>query len=353
MRHDRPPPHPAILGSATLLAALAGAFLFRAAHWPLAAILGSLVGATLVANMLGVPPGGRLIRRGGQLFVGASVGAVLSPDILGALTDLLPLMVGAALASNLVGFALAFPLARIAGIDQLTAVLCSLPAGMAEMAMLAQDLRADEQAVALVHTLRVVLVLSLIPLWLGLVARTGQPPTPLGGAAGLAEILVLAAASGVVAAVATRLHVVNAYIIAPMLFCVAIVAAGHRLPPVPPLLLFTAQIAIGTSLGLRFRLDRLRRLPRVALGGILTGLALIAIAFAGLAPLAERFGGVDHISAILSVAPGGLGEMIASAGTLGLLAAVVAGFQLTRTISTNLLAPPLIRWVVERSTAPR
>ncbi|KQT53141.1 hypothetical protein ASG43_19385 [Aureimonas sp. Leaf454] len=346
MRQGPFSPQPVLLGAATLAAALAGAFLFRALHLPLAAILGSLVGATLVANTLGVLPGGRLIRRGGQLFVGASVGAVLSPDILGALTRLLPLMAGVALASNLAGFALAFPLARIAGIDRLTAVLCSLPAGMAEMATLAQELRADEQAVALVHTLRVVLVLSLIPLWLGLVAKTGQPPAPLGGSAGLGEILLLAAVSGLVAAVATRLRVVNAYIIAPMLLCVAIVSAGHALPPVPPLLLFAAQVAIGLSLGLRFRLDRLRRLPRVAIGGLLSGLALIGAAFAGLAPLAERYGDVDHISAILSVAPGGLGEMIASAGTLGLLAAVVAGFQLTRTISTNLLAPPLIRWAV-------
>jgi hypothetical protein len=337
------------LAAATLAAALLGAFLFRALHLPLAAILGSLTGATLVANTLGILPGGRYIRRGGQIFVGASVGAVLSPDLLGVLSSLLPLMTGIALVSNLTGFCLAYPLARIAGIDRLTAVLCSLPAGMAEMATLAQELEADEQAVALVHTLRVILVLSLIPLWLSLVAKTAQPPPPLAGTAGLPEILGLAAVSGLVAAVATRLRVVNAYIIAPMLLCVAIVSLGHRLPPVPPLLLFGAQVAIGTSLGLRFRLDRLRRLPRVALGGLLCGLALIGIAFIGLAPLAERLGEVDHVSAILSVAPGGLGEMIASAGTLGLLAAVVAGFQLTRTISTNLLAPPLIRWAVKRA----
>jgi membrane AbrB-like protein len=329
---------------ATLGAALAGALLFRALHLPLAAILGSLLGAALVANLIGTVPGGRTLRRGGQLFVGASVGAVLSPDILGALTALLPVMLAVAVLSNLAGLLLAVPLAKIAGVDRLTAVLCSLPAGMAEMATLAQELKADEQAVALVHTLRVVLVLMLIPLWLGLVAGTAQAPQPLFGMAGLSEILILATVSAAIAAAATRARIVNAYIIAPMLLCVAVVGAGHPLPPVPPLVLFAAQIAIGTSLGLRFRLDRLRRMPRLALGGCLSGIVLIGTAFVGLAAVVEHFSDLDHVSAILAVAPGGLGEMIASAATLGLLAAAVAGFQLTRSILTNLCLPPLIRW---------
>ncbi|BDA83349.1 hypothetical protein Sa4125_08910 [Aureimonas sp. SA4125] len=334
------------LWSLTLGAALAGALLFRALHLPLAAILGSLCGAAIVANVVGTVPGGRTLRRGGQLFVGASVGAVLSPDILSALGALMPVMLAVAVLSNLAGLLLAFPLAKIAGIDRLTAVLCSLPAGMAEMATLAQELEADEQAVALVHTLRVVLVLVLIPLWLGLVAGTGQAPQPLFGMAGLGEILVLATVAAALAAAATRLRIVNAYIIAPMLLCVAVVGAGHPLPPVPPLVLFAAQLAIGTSLGLRFRLDRLRRMPRLALGGCLSGIVLIGTAFVGFTAVVERFGDLDHVSAILAVAPGGLGEMIASAATLGLLAAAVAGFQLTRSILTNLCLPPIIRWAV-------
>ncbi|MBC8130980.1 MAG: AbrB family transcriptional regulator [Rhizobiaceae bacterium] len=333
----------AALWAASLAAALFGAVLFRWLHLPLAAILGSLCGATLVANLLGSAKGGRAVRRGGQLFVGASVGAVLSPDILGALSELLPLMLCVAVLSNLAGLALAIPLARIAGIDRVTAVLCSLPAGMAEMATLAQELKADEQAVALVHTLRVVMVLLLIPLWLGFVAGAGQPPQPLSGMKGLGEILILALLAAAIAWLATRARIVNAYIIVPMLLCVAVVSAGHVLPPVPPLVLFAAQIAIGTSLGLRFRLDRLRRLPRLALGAFLCGLALIGVAFIGLTALVEHLGDLDHVSAILAVAPGGLGEMIASAGTLGLLAAAVAGFQLARSILTNLCAPPLIR----------
>jgi uncharacterized membrane protein AbrB (regulator of aidB expression) len=47
--------------------------------------------------------------------------------------------------------------------------------------------------------------------------------------------------------------------------------------------------------------------------------------------------------------PGGLGEMIAASAALGLLPATVAGFQITRSIVTNIFVPLLIRWAVARS----
>jgi hypothetical protein len=41
--------------------------------------------------------------------------------------------------------------------------------------------------------------------------------------------------------------------------------------------------------------------------------------------------------------------MIAAAAALGLFPATVAGFQITRSIITNIFAPPLIRWALARS----
>jgi membrane AbrB-like protein len=344
---------PLPLAVATLAAAALGAALFRALHLPLATILGAMTGAALLANLLGVMPGGRLIRRFGQLFVGASIGAVLSPDILGELLRLLPVMLGIAVAANLVGLVLAVPLAWLAGIDRLSAVLASLPAGMAEMATLAHALDADEQAVALIHTLRVVLVLTLLPLWLGLTGRHAPLPLPPISWNSLVENLALVVAAAALAALATRLQIFNAYIIAPMLVSLLVVAVGHRLPPVPGPVLVAAQVAIGASLGLRFDLARMGRLPRVALAGAVSSFVMIILAFSVLAPLADRLGGLDPVSSTLASAPGGLGEMIGSAASLGLLAAAVAGFQLARSLLTNLAAPPLIRWYIGQKITKR
>jgi len=336
-----------VLVALTLCTAALGGFAFQAMGLPLAFILGPMAGSALVANLVAPMKGGRFLRRGGQLFVGASIGAVLGPDVIAEFARLLPLMLAVAITSIFVGLALALPVARIAGIDRLSAVLSCLPAGMAEMATLARELDADEQAVAIIHTLRVIMVLTFIPLWLGLIARGGVAPvTPADAYDGAGDILALVAVSGILAAAATRLRVTNGWIIAPMLVSLAVVSFGHLLPPVPSPLLIAAQIAIGASLGLRFRLDQMRKFPRIALAGLVSGLLLIGVAFIGLTWLVERYTDLDHVSAILAVAPGGLGEMIASATTLGLLAAAVAGFQMTRSLMTNLLAPPLIRWAV-------
>lgn len=342
-----------LLVVATLFAAVLGGFAFRALGLPLAFILGSLAGAALIANLFAPMKGGRFLRRGGQLFVGASIGAVLGPDVVAEFMRLLPLMLATAMVSILLGLTLAWPVARIAGIDRLSAVLSCLPAGMAEMATLARELDADEQAVTIIHTLRVIMVLTFIPLWLGLTTRGAIPQMPAQHYDGGIEILALVAAAGILAAVATHLKVTNAWIIAPMLLCLGVVSAGHMLPPVPQPLLVAAQIAIGASLGLRFRLNQMQKFPRIALGGLVSGLLLIGAAFVGLTWLVERLSVLDHVSAVLAVAPGGLGEMIASATTLGLLAASVAGFQMTRSLMTNLLAPPLIRWAVRRSKRNR
>nr|MBA3518974.1 AbrB family transcriptional regulator [Hyphomicrobiales bacterium] len=245
------------------------------------------------------------------------------------------------------GALLAVPISRIAGVSRLTGLLSCLPAGMAEMATLARDLGAHEQTVALIHTLRVILILTLIPLWLGVAGIQAAAPAATGFVEG-AEILAVVLLGGLIAAAASRFGVLNPWVIAPMLLCLGAVAAGFDLPLIPTPLLIAAQIAIGASLGLRFRLAEFRSLPRAALAGLISGALLIGVSFAAFGWTVARLGGLGPETATLAVMPGGLGEMIASAGALGLLPATVAGFQITRSILTNIFAPPLIRYALAR-----
>jgi len=336
-----------------LAGAAATAALFRYAQLPLPYILGALVGSALVSNLFGPMQGGRYLRRTGQLVVGAAVGGVLTPEVLAELARLLPLMLAVGVAANLAGALLALPIAWIAGVDRLTGLLACLPAGMAEMASFARDLGADEQTVAVIHTLRVILVVTLIPLWLG--AAGSPPPLPVPTLPDLAMVGLVLAAGTALAVAAVRLGVLNPWVIAPMLLCLVASIAGARIPPIPAPLLILAQIGIGASLGLRFRVAQLRRLPRAAAAGVVSGLLLTALSFACFAPLVAAFGGLSREASTLGVMPGGLGEMIAVASALGLLPATVAGFQITRSILTNVVAPQLIRVALPRraGTTPR
>jgi uncharacterized protein len=339
----------------TLAVATAVAFLFRALHLPLAFILGSLTGAALTANLVAPMKAGRPMRQISQLFVGASIGVLLDPQVLDALLRLFPLMLAVAVAGNLLGLLLAVPVASLSGIDRLTGLLSCLPAGMAEMATLAREVNADEQSVAVIHTLRVIIVLTLVPIWLVATGHSAQSP-PISPQAGTMEFLTLGgliALSLILALIATRLKVINAFIVVPTLISILVVSLGFQIPAVPSPLLVAAQIGIGGSLGLRFSFDRMRRLPRTVLGGLVSGLVLTALSFFGLGAAIEHLAGVDHLAALLAAAPGGLGEMITTATALGLASAVVAGFQLTRSIFTNIVVAPLIRWHVFRRRFPK
>jgi membrane AbrB-like protein len=348
------PTRNAVLILLTLAAAGAGALLFRILHLPLAYILGSLIGAALAANLLAPMKGGRPMRRFGQLFVGASVGVLLDAQVLETLVRLFPLMLLVAVAANALGFLLAVPIAALSGLDRLTGLLSCLPAGMAEMATLAREVDADEQSVAIIHTLRVIIVLSLVPIWLVAIGHPirNMPVFAPAGGAGLTVLAALVALSLVLAVVATRLRVINAFVVMPTLVCVLFVAFGLDIPAVPSPLLIAAQICIGASLGLRFRFDRMRRLPRTVLGGLVSGFVLETVSFFGFGAAIDYLTGLDHLSSLLSAAPGGLGEMIATANALSVSAAAVAGFQLTRSIFTNIIVAPLIRrHIIRRSAA--
>lgn len=338
----------AALTFATLTAACLGAALFWLLHVPLAYILGSMVGAALVGNLLAPMKGGRHMRRFSQLFVGASVGAVMDATVLDGMLRLFPLMLAMAVGANLLGLMLVVPVARLAGIDRLTALLSCLPAGMAEMATLAHELEADEQSVAIIHTLRVIIVLTLVPLWLVVIghpvvntALFSSTTEPLSALLFLAAIIIASLAIGIIA---TKLRVINAFIVVPTLLSIALIGLGFRIPHVPASILVAAQIGIGASIGLRFRFDNMRRLPRTVIGGVVSGVLLVGASLFVLGGFIETFGGLDHMSALLAAAPGGLGEMIATANALGVAAALVAGFQLTRSVFTNVFVAPLIRW---------
>ncbi len=309
-----------------------------------------MIGAATIANLVAPMKGGRAMRCISQLFVGASVGVLLSPQVIRALVELFPLMLLIAVAGNGMGLLLAIPVSKLSRIDHLSGLLSCLPAGMAEMATLAHEMGSDEQSVAIIHTLRVLIVLSLVPAWLFL---TGHPPVNVtvadqSATADFSVLTALIVVSLVAAWLATRLRVINAFIIAPTMVCVAFVALGARVPAVPQPLLIATQIGIGASLGLRFRFNKMRHMPHAVLGGLVSGLILVSATMFGLGLAIEHSAGLDHVSALLAAVPGGLGEMIATANALGLAGAVVAGFQLTRSIFTNLIVAPYVRSYVSR-----
>ncbi|WP_275752334.1 AbrB family transcriptional regulator [Hoeflea sp. YIM 152468] len=322
-----------------MVSALGGA-VFTWLGVPLGWILGAMAGAAIYGNTVGLSGKTRHLRRAGQLLVGTATAGVLTPALLATMSDLLPAMIGAAIAANAFGLLLAWPLARIAGTDRTTALLSALPAGMAEMASLAKQVNARTEVVTVVHTLRVILVVICVPIFLG-ISGSGTPAAVDNGGS-MSALFACLGVGLVLALLSDRIGLLNPYIIMPMLVGILFVLGGFPIAQMPALLLITAQVLIGFSLGARLDRKDLSRMPRAALAGVLCGLALIAFMALTVAPVLTAITGTDMAVLVLGTAPGGLGEMIASAKALGVASALVAGFQFVRSFLTNMIVPPLL-----------
>lgn len=111
---------------------------------------------------------------------------------------------------------------------------------------------------------------------------------------------------------------------------------------VPELIVLLAQLLVGTAIGATIAPDTFRQFKRflapgtLAVGAVLGAGLLFGWAFAAL-------GILDPAEAMLSLMPGGVGEMVTAGVALGFDGAVIIGAHMVR-LFTVLLSLPLVLW---------
>lgn len=290
------------LGAAAVPAALGG-WLAETAGVPLAWLVGAMLvtaGLTLAGLSVEMP---RSFYRAGQLTVAVAVGLTVSAEVARVIAPHLPVLLLGALASIGIGRLLAEPLCRAGGLDRGTAHFAMIPAGISEMGEISGRRGADVGAVATFHTVRVMVVVLVLPVvMLALFDRGGAPAAAGPGAFDAA--LGAALATGLAAALlGGRVGMPAAWFVAPMLAVAILSGAGLIEGRAPGALLAVAQVALGLALGARFRRDTVARLPRALRLGI--PLMLVhAAAMAALAWVAAAAAGFDLRSVLLGLATG-------------------------------------------------
>ena len=170
---------------------------------PLPWMVGSLF-AMAAAKMSGarvVPlPGGR---EAGMLVVGVSLGLYFTIPVVHEVAGFWPWFVFLGFAAIGVGATSALLLMRLGNVDRATAYFGSMPGGAADMATMAERHGAQPHLVAFAHSVRMLLVVSLIPSAITLAGfsatedyRPVLVPLQWGG---LAILIALAAVAGYIA----------------------------------------------------------------------------------------------------------------------------------------------------------
>jgi hypothetical protein len=334
----------------TLLLALVAALLAQALRIPLPWMIGPLL-ATAGCGVAGLPlAGSSVLRIGGLWMIGTALGLYFTPGVVAVLLQLAPAIAAGVAWALALGYAFYHFLLRVNGGDRATAFFAAAIGGASEMAILAERHQGRVDRVAAAHSLRVLLVVVLIPVGYQLAGAHGvdgtlpavQDVRPLG-------LLVLLAAGAAGMALLWRLGVPNPWVLGSLAVTLALTAAGVQLSALPKAASNAGQLFIGVALGTRFTPEFARAAPRWLASVALGTLGMIA-ASAGFAWLLARATGLHPATVLLGTSPGGIAEMCITAKVLQLGVPVVTAFHVVRYVAVLMLTAPLYRRELRRIT---
>lgn len=332
----------------TPLAGAAGGALASLIGWPLPWMVGSLLAVILLRCLAGLDlrevPGAR---KGGQWLVGTGIGLHFSPAVLEQVLAHGGLLLAGALLTSLTSL-IGIALLRAAGHDRATAFFASMPGGASEMVNLGQRNGAQAGEVAAGQSLRLLLVVLLVPAlfqwWLGAapaLAHAHSHSQPLA-------LVALLIGGALLALLGQRLRQPNPWLLGPILFAAA-GAVWLDLPlSLPPGTSELGQWLIGSALGCHFSREFFRRAPRFL--ALVLGATLLAMCAAALAAEALGWlGALDQRSLMLGMMPGGIAELSLTAEALALSVPLITGLQVLRLMCVLFLAEPAFRlWQRQR-----
>lgn len=331
----------------TLALAFVGAVLFWWVGLPLPFIFGPMT-ACLIAALAGMKlQGFGAISVGARTILGVAVGASITPDVVHQLPQMAASLAFMPFYVVLIAVVGVPFFNRVCGFDPITSYYAAMPGGLQDMVIFGGEEGADVRALSLIHATRVLVIVTLAPIVLvhfygvGLSHPIGAPmrDVPLRELG----IMVLAALVGWKGGEAIGLF--GASILGPMIVTAALSLGDiiHMRPPAEAIL--TAQLFIGTGIGVFYVGVTLRELRNVVASGVAFVLFL-AVLTAIFTELVTLFGLSRPVEAFLAFAPGGQAEMTVLALVVGADLGFVIVHHLSRIVLVILGAPIAAKFLI-------
>jgi membrane AbrB-like protein len=321
---------------------------------PLPWMIGPLF-ATAAACMLGAPLRAPVqVREAGQWAIGTALGLYFTAPVIAVLASYAGWIVVSVVFALALGAAAGWMLHKLSGTDRATAFFAMAVGGAAEMAVQGERHGALAERVAGAHSLRILIVVALIPFGIRYWSEHGMGAGHDLFVAGVAAVeygplVVLIALTSAAAVALKRLKVPNAWVIGPLVVALALTASGIHLSRLPEWMIHAGQLFIGVALGTRFTPGFAHTAPRY--------LASVALCSACATLLAAGFGlglaslsGMHSATAVLATSPGGIAEMALTARVLHLGVPLVTAFHVARMVVLVLTIGPMFRFIAGRKS---
>lgn len=324
----------------------AGGSVFSWLDLPLPWMLGSMAACTAAALSGWRPSMPVRLRAGMMAILGVMLGASFTPDLAGKLAGWTGSLVGLFVVMAATTALVMAYLRRAGTMDAVTAYFAAAPGGLNEMIATGAAMGGDERAIALIHALRILLIVFAVPFGFRLI--TGMESQSMDLAMGaLADLAVkdaaILAACAVFGAAAARLaRLPAAVLVGPMLASAAVHLAGLTASHPPAELVIIAQIVTGAGIGSRFvglTWRAVAKPARVALGST----AIMLVLSAGGALTLAAATDLPFALLLLAFVPGGIVEMCLIALALGQDVAFVSAHHAIRVAMVVVAAPLAFR----------
>ncbi|MBD1547031.1 AbrB family transcriptional regulator [Labrenzia aggregata] len=278
------------------------------------------------------------MRDGFFVILGLSMGGGVRPDVIDRVAQWPATMALLAVTLVLVTAATYVFLFRFARWDRESAFLGAIPGALSFVMAIAAERRADQARIAASQTVRLVILVSVLPLVITSTASHGQQPAVPEAFPGWADGAVLLVACLAASLLAVRLRVPGGWLTGAFFMSSAINVTGLMPVALPQWILVPCYIGLGCFIGSRFSsttFSLFLGMLKASLGAIVVGLCVsLAVAWIASVLLGLPFGQL-----LLAYAPGGLEVMTLLSFMLNLDPAFVAAHQLARYISMVLLLP--------------
>lgn len=322
----------------TLVIGAAGGLAFLAVGLPGGLISGSMIAvgiAAIAGRQLSVLP---LLTQIVLVLLGISLGSVVSRHLIQQVSAY-PLTIGLlALATFCSTFGSSYYLQRIHGWDRTSAFLAGSPGALSQITILAVERGADLPGIAVVQTMRVIILTAALPMVLAIagVAPTVAPSLTTAIASPL-DLLELVAASLAASLVLRLIKFPASWMIASSVLH----GAGWVEGGLPNWVRGVALVGIGALIGSRFARMRIKTLAghiNAALGSFAVAIAVSSM-FVGIVALTTQ---VKFSDVIVAFAPGAMDAMLALALTLHIDPIFVGAHHLSRFVFVTIATPGIV-----------
>jgi hypothetical protein len=326
----------------TLVIGSAGGLLFLWASLPGGLISGAMIAvgiAALAGRPLAVPPH---LTQSVLVLLGISLGSLMSRQLIqhmGAYPLTIALL---ALATFCSTFGSSYYLQRFHGWDQTSALLAGSPGALSQITVLAAERGADVAAIAVVQTMRVIILTAALPLLLTLTGiAPSAPPAAVTAIASPLELAELIAASVAVALLLRWVKFPASWMFGAMIGSSVLHGTGLVEGGLPPWVRSVALVGIGALIGSRFA----RMKAKTLLSHVNAGLGSFAVAIVISAAFVAVIAFTTHVrfaDVVVAFAPGAMDAMLALALTLHIDPIFVGAHHLSRFVFVTITTPGII-----------